>query len=137
MLANLSVLEAKRYGVYQCEQDQTLYEAARLMVDEDVSALVVTDEEGCLMGILSRTDLMRALLTDQEWENRPVRLYMVGEVVTAGPHATLLEVAKLLLEHQIHRVVVVKDEEGKKRPLSVISAADIVYHPHREDPRCK
>ena len=132
MLANLSVLEAKRYGVYQCEQDQTLYEAARLMVDEDVSALVVTDEEGCLMGILSRTDLMRALLTDQEWENRPVRLYMVGEVVTAGPHATLLEVAKLLLEHQIHRVVVVKDEEGKKRPLSVISAADIVYHMVKE-----
>ena len=132
MLANLSVLEAKRYGVYQCEQDQSLCDAARLMVDEDVSALVVTDEEGCLMGILSRTDLMRALLTDQEWENRPVRHYMVGEVVTAGPHATLLEVAKLLLEHQIHRVVVVKDEEGKKRPLSVISAADIVYHMVKE-----
>ena len=128
MLANLTVLEAKRYGVYQCDQDQTLGEAAQRMVDDDVSALVVTDEEGCLAGILSRTDLMRALMTDQVWQNQLVRLFMASEVVTAGPHATLLEVAKLLLEHQIHRVVVVKDEQGKKRPLSVISAADIVYH---------
>jgi CBS domain-containing protein len=128
MLANLTVLEAKRYGVYQCDQDQTLGEAARRMVDDDVSALVVTDKEGFLAGILSRTDLMRALLTHQEWEKQLVRLFMAGEVVTAGPHATLLDVAKLLLDHQIHRVVVVKDEEGKKRPLSVISAADIVYH---------
>jgi hypothetical protein len=32
------------------------------------------------------------------------------------------------LDQQIHRVVAVREEGGKKRPISVVSAADIVYH---------
>jgi hypothetical protein len=33
-----------------------------------------------------------------------------------------------LLDHRIHRVVMVREEAGKKQPLSIISAADLVYH---------
>jgi CBS domain-containing protein len=48
MLQQLTVLDAKRYGVYTCGGDATLQEAAVRMVEEDVSALVVVDEEGYL-----------------------------------------------------------------------------------------
>jgi signal-transduction protein with cAMP-binding, CBS, and nucleotidyltransferase domain len=133
MLSKRTVLEAKRFGVYQCNHSQTLAEAAQRMVEEDVSALVVVDDEGCLAGILSRTDLMRALMAQKDWKSTSVQSLMNNQVVTVGPHASLLEVAQLLLEHQIHRVVVVKEEEGKMRPLSVISAADIVYHMVKEE----
>jgi len=128
MQADLTVLEAKRFGTFHCEQNTPLHHAAQLMVEEDISALVVTDAEGYLAGIISRTDLMRALLTDPEWQSHPVKSYMNEEVVTVGPQATLKDVARLLLQYTIHRVVVVRDEGGKKWPLSVVSAADIVYH---------
>ncbi len=128
MNSDLTVLDAKRYGIYHCKQNAPLHEAAQLMVDNDISALVVTDEAGYLAGIISRTDMLRALLSGPDWQNQPVSTLMNKEVVTVGPQTTLKEVASLLLQFTIHRVVVVREEQGKKRPISVVSAADIVYH---------
>jgi CBS domain-containing protein len=128
MNSDLTVLEAKRYGIYHCEQSAPLRVAAQLMADKDISALVVTDEQGYLAGIISRTDMLRALLTGPGWRDQTVKSYMNQDVVTVEPRTTLKEVARLLLQYTIHRVVVVREEQGKKRPLAVVSAADIVYH---------
>ncbi len=128
MDTDITVLEAKRYGIYHCEVNSPLREAAQLMAEKDISALVVTDELGYLAGIISRTDLLRALLARTDWQNQPVKDFMNTEVVTVGAQTSLKEVSRLLLQHAIHRVVVVNEEEGKKKPLSVVSAADIIYH---------
>jgi CBS domain-containing protein len=123
-----TVLEAKRFGVYHCAQDGTLLQAAERMVQEDISAIVVVDEAGYLLGIITRTDLMRAATANPNWEAQLVQEVMTGDVVTASPETTLEQVAGLLLEKQIHRIVIVREENGKKRPVSVISDADVVYH---------
>jgi CBS domain-containing protein len=127
-MENRTVLEAKRLGVFHCEETCKLGDAARLMVDEDISSLAVVDSEGHLRGIITRTDLLRALLIGAGWEDLLIGDYMVRNVITVPPTATLREVAEMMLERQIHRVVVVREEEGKLRPISVISAGDIVYH---------
>ncbi len=62
------------------------------------------------------------------WKDRPVEEYMSPEVVTVEPDAPLLTVMELLLQRHIHRVVVTRSEDDKKRPIAVLSAADIVYH---------
>jgi len=123
-----TALEAKRYGVFATECCVTMAEATQRMVAEDVSALVITDKEGYLSGILSRIDVIRSAIQRQDWAERPVEEFMNANVVTVPTQATLSDVAEILLDHRIHRVVVVREEEGKKQPLSVISAADIVYH---------
>lgn len=128
MPTDLTVLQAKRFGVFSCSKENTLLEAAQRMVEEDISALVVVDEDGFLTGIITRTDLMRALVSLEDWEKQKVSSLMNPEVVTVTPQTNLLRVAEILLDQQIHRVVVVRDEDGKKRPMSVVSAADIVYH---------
>lgn len=123
-----TVQEAKRYGVFGCDQYTTLRNAALRMVEEDISSLVVVDEDGYLAGIITRTDLMRVAITVPDWEIHPVKNFMISPVVTAPPQSTLEQVSKLMLERQIHRIVVVRDEGGKQRPLSVVSDADILYH---------
>lgn len=123
-----TVLEAKRYGIYSCYHNTPLLEAARKMVTEDISSLVVLDNEGFLTGIITRTDLVRAYLKDDSWEDLPVSDYMSSEVVTVDPKATLMEVASLLQEKHIHRVVVVRVEDGKQRAVAVVSDSDLVYH---------
>jgi CBS domain-containing protein len=128
MRKDQTVIEAKRFGVLSCNQNQTLAEAVRRMVEEDVSALVVLDIDGFLAGIITRTDLLSALTKYAEWENHLVGDFMNREVVVVSPHTTLIQVAHLLVEKGIHRVVVVREEQGKQRPISVISAADLVYH---------
>ncbi len=128
MRTDQTVLQAKRFGIFSCSQDETLQEAARRMVEEDISALVVVDKEGYLVGIITRIDLLRALTKLEDWEKLLVKDYMNNEVVTVTPQTQLTRVAELLVDKQIHRVVVAREENGKKKPVSVVSAADLVYH---------
>lgn len=127
-MPNTTVMQAKRLGVLTCTPDTLLVDAAQRMTGEDVSALVVVDEEGYLAGLLSRTDLLRAWDKGGPWANRQVGAYMSTQVVTVGLNTTLAEVTDLLLNERIHRVVVVRHEGEKLRPVGVVSAADLVYH---------
>lgn len=127
-MADTTVMQAKRLGVLTCTPDTKLVEAAQQMSSEDVSALVVVDKEGFLAGILTRTDLLRAWDKGGPWSDRTVAEYMSPQVVTVGLNTSLGEVTDLLLNERIHRVVVVRHEGDKLRPVAVVSAADIVYH---------
>ena len=132
-MKDITVLKAKRFGVYTCNHRTRLQEAARRMAEEDVSALVVTDDEGYLVGIISRTDLVRAHQARADWAGQPVESAMSQPVVTVTPQHTLSQVADLLLEKHFHRVVVVQEENGKQWPVSVVSSADLVYHMAKEN----
>ena len=44
----------------------TVVRAARIMLDEHIHRLVVVDDEGAPVGVLTATDLLRSLLPEQE-----------------------------------------------------------------------
>ncbi len=127
-----TVLEAKRYGFIGCLATDLLQDIATQMVEHDISALVVTTPEGALAGVISRTDVLRAYWETDEWGALPVSHCMSTQVITVTPQTLLREVVPLLIEHHIHRVVVVDEEEGCFRPLGVLSSGDLVYHLIRE-----
>jgi CBS domain-containing protein len=131
-LKDPTVIQAKRYGVYSCTGSTKLLNAARLMAEEDISALVVVDEKGYLAGLISRTDLLRARRECEDWPVQPVERWMSKDVVTVSPRERLSQVTQILLDRQIHRVVAVEEENGKQRPLVVVSSADVVYHMAKE-----
>ncbi len=131
-MKNLSVLKAKRYGVYTCTPETTLSEATHRMVDRDISSLVVVNQTGVLLGILTRVDLMRARCLHDDWSSQTAGDVMSTDVVTVTPADTLDTVMTLLIERHIHRVVVVRPETDGPHPIAVLSAADIVYHMARE-----
>ncbi len=135
-MKNLSVLEAKRFGVFSCHAHETMGVAACQMADRDISCLVVVDEEGYLEGLISRTDLMRACVADDDWRKAQVSDYMSRAVVTVSTEDSLDTVMRLLVEKHIHRVVAIQPEDGKLWPMAVLSAADIVYHMMREGKGC-
>lgn len=125
---DLTVLDAKRYGVFSCREDASLRDAAQRMMDEDVSALVVVDGDGFLAGIITHTDVVRGAREREAWEHEPVQNFMSPNVICVTASATLAEVAELLLDHCIHRVVVVRQEAGRQRPIGVVASSDVVYH---------
>jgi signal-transduction protein with cAMP-binding, CBS, and nucleotidyltransferase domain len=127
-----TVIQAKRFGIFSCRCNTSLLSVAKQMADEDISALVVVDDDGFLDGIITRMDLLRAQKAKDTWTEEPVKDWMTCEVVTVSPKDRLSHVATLLLEKQIHRVVAVQEENGKQRPVAVISAADLIYHLAKE-----
>lgn len=128
----LPVVQAKRFGVYTCTPDDSLSSAVQTMFERDVSALVVVDGDGFLEGIITRTDMIRACKGSADWPARPVADFMTREVVTVPLTATLGQVIDLLLQEHIHRVVAVEEKAGRAVPVSVLSAADVVYHMARK-----
>jgi CBS domain-containing protein len=123
-----TVLEAKRFGCYSCHPDTLMVDAVQQLVKEDISSLVVVDPEGYLVGVITRNDVLRCYLRHDAWETQPVSNFMTRQVVTVTQDALLREVADLLLERHIHRVVVVREEQGKPRPVAVVSDTDLIYH---------
>jgi CBS-domain-containing membrane protein len=127
-----TVLESKRFGCHSCSPDTPLVEAVTQMVDHDISCLVVTGHDGYLAGIITRNDVLRGYLASDEWQRLPVGDYMTREVITVTPEDLLSTVANLLLDHRIHRVVVVRQENGKPKPVAVVSDTDLIYHMMKE-----
>ena len=123
-----TVLEAKRFEIYATQEHTALREACRQIASEDISCLVITDAEGYLVGILTRVDLIHARIKHPDWLEHPVSEWMSKEVITVTPETTLTEVAQMLITHHIHRVVIVRTENGRLRPLGVISDSDLIYH---------
>jgi CBS domain-containing protein len=127
-MSEITVMQAKRFGVITCAPETTLLEAAQRMVGEDIGALVVVDDDGALSGIITRTDLLRASIQNDDWQTRRVHQQMNRQVVAVDLKTPLRAVTRLLVERGIHRVVVVRNEDGKLRPMAVVSSADLVYH---------
>lgn len=121
-----TVLQAKRLGIVSCKEDDTLAVIVQRMADDDISALVVTNPEGFLEGIISRSDVLRAYAHSANWRADRVAQHMTRDVITVTPETRLIEAADLLVHKHIHRVVVVREEEHGKRPIAVISDSDLV-----------
>jgi CBS domain-containing protein len=127
-MKNMTVLEAKRFGVTTCKATATLMSAACLMQEHNISALVVVDPQGFLAGVITRTDLVRACYERDDWAHQPVHSYMNADVVTVRLDDRLEKVMALLIERHIHRVVAVEPVGDKLKPMGVLSATDIIYH---------
>lgn len=96
----------------------TVAEAKRVMDTRHISGILIVDEDGRLIGILTNRDI-RFLKGDRE---QPVSNVMTQKVVTAQKGTTLEEAAAILQEHRIEKLPIV-DEGG--RVCGLITALDI------------
>ena len=111
----------------------TVGDAARLMIDNDVSCLPVTDGQDKLVGILTHTDftpkykflamagdlytLMGEYVTPEtmqdiakEVRNRSVDELMKTPVVTVKEEAPISEITELMLERRLNRLPIMRNE---------------------------
>jgi len=118
-------------GVISCHPDTSLEEVARTMDSKDISALVVVNEAGDLLGVISRTDLVNTRFVEpylKHWRGMNAEHVMSRPVISVGPDTPVAEAAHLLRENQIHRLVVVEREGKYMRPLGILSVTDLAKH---------
>lgn len=131
-MANYAI-ETHRYmsePVVSVETTTSLHEADDMLDTLDISSLAVT-EGGRLVGVVSRTDLLRVgrrTADDAHSEHLldlpddPVESVMTKELVTVEPNAAVKLAARQMLEHGYHRVYVVNGGE----PVGVLSTRDLM-----------
>ncbi len=81
-----AILSLKGSEVTTVAPEVSLHEAARLLSEQRIGAVVVTEANGKLAGILSERDIVRAVAQHGEAAlNQPVREFMTKGVVTCMP----------------------------------------------------
>lgn len=130
-----TVGEVMHPGVLTCLRETPIQDVARQMSEQDISALVVVNDEGLMIGLISRTDLVNARLYEQYWKHwrgLTAGHIMITDVVSVHTGDTLQQASKLMMERHIHRVVVVEEAGGGLKPIGVLSITDLVRDIARE-----
>lgn len=133
-MQTLHVSDVMNANVISISDEATLADAIDLLRQHKISALVVVDHSGHMVGLISQTDLLRA------WDDgsgpsarqQPVAQHMTRDVVSVAPHRSLDYAMRTINEHQIHRLVVVESRDGgrfvtdRMIPVGILSQTDIV-----------
>lgn len=118
------LLRRKGDQVVSLNTDATVHDALARLAEENIGAVVITDQEGALAGILSERDIVRELATaKQDVLGGPVSRVMTAQVKTCSPTTNTDELMQVMTERRIRHVPVVED--GRKL-VGVISIGDVV-----------
>jgi CBS domain-containing protein len=103
------------------DRSQSLLEAARLMRDQDVGSLPVT-EEGRLIGMITDRDIVtRGVAEGRDLASATVGDAYSPEPVTVEPDHDLDEALRLMARHQVRRLPVVE----RDRLVGIVAQADV------------
>ena len=102
--------------------DTLVEDAATQMQDNGVGSLVVVDEDNRLLGILTTTDFVDIVAKSKPKAQTTVERYMTTDVVTTTAQTSIVDAADEMIEHSIHHLPVVDDEEGV---IGMISTTDL------------
>ncbi len=132
----LSVSEVMNPSVISVSEEAPLSEVIGLMREHNISGLVVVDHSGQMVGIISKTDLLRSWQEGSDYAEvmkSPVSGYMTKDVISCAPHKPLNYAMQLLTQHNIHRLVVVEPHYGgrfvtdRMMPVGIITQTDVVH----------
>ncbi len=120
-----AILDLKGRDVTTIAPDKTLGDAASLLSQHKIGALVVTGAEHRVTGILSERDIVRAVSAGGAAAlEEKIATRMTREVVTCGPHDTMAELMGRMTAGRFRHVPVV--ENGQL--VGIISIGDVVKH---------
>ncbi len=124
----LDILRVKGRAVHTIDPDATLADVVRRLVESNCGSLVICNEKGDMVGIITERDVLRACAgsIDSPLSKMHVRDHMTTNIVTAEPGSNVNDVMGMLTDNRIRHLPVL--EEGKLAGL--ISIGDVVKAQH-------
>jgi CBS domain-containing protein len=119
------LLQTKGTDVVTVRSDATIADVAITLAERRIGAVVVTDDDRTIAGVLSERDIVRALAQPGGGVlDRTAASLMTAEVVTCEPDTTVEELMATMTDRRIRHVPVLVD--GSLAGL--VSIGDVVKH---------
>jgi len=116
------IQEVMTKKLHTVRKDATLRQVARLMLEQKIGNVIVTNPDGTLCGLVTDRDLVvRGMAAQRDIDQAKVGDVCSGEVVELSPTATIDEAVKLMRERSVRRIPVVSD--GKA--IGIVSIGDL------------
>ena len=109
-------------NVISVKKDDSILDAVKLLVENNISGLPVVDDDMNLTGILSEKDVVYLFYEHENAEGKTVGDYMTHPAVCFDENNALLNVCNFLVKNIFRRVPVTTD--GKL--VGIISIKDIL-----------
>ncbi len=118
------LLEGKGNDVFAVRPNDTIHSVVDILKEKRIGAVVVTDQNGALQGILSERDIVRRMAeTPGQTLPQSVSDLMTTEVKTCSPDDLLNDVLKTMTEGRFRHMPVLSD--GHLR--GIITIGDVVH----------
>lgn len=117
-----SILTKKGTQVFTARPEQTLRDALSLLAQHNIGALVVVDEAGRPVGILSERDIVREAARNEDLFGTTVGAIMTRELTLGSPQDDLNSVANVMTARRIRHLPVVDSD----RLIGIISIGDVM-----------
>jgi CBS domain-containing protein len=119
------ILTAKGRDVITTQPDRTLAEVAEVLVAKKIGAVVVVDDQGRIIGLLSERDIVRVLAEHGAAVfNDAVSVHMTTEVITTSEDESVYAAMEKMTNERSRHLPVVRDE----RLVGLVSIGDMVKH---------
>lgn len=120
--ARETVRDVMSQAIVTCPPETTLPAAARAMTERHSRSIVVVDDGGGAIGIVTGNDLLAL------YEGDPAATVadLMSSPITCGAALSLSDAADLMIGNEVHRLVVTTDTGPPATPIGVVSTADIV-----------
>ena len=123
MLVTQMFKQKKAHRIITIRPETTVPDAAKILKQEHIGALMITGNDGALAGIISERDFVRAIPKyGTDFLRLTVEHLMTRSVVTCGPDARVHEIMKKMTEQHFRHMPVLED--GKV--IGMISIGDVV-----------
>ncbi len=109
-------------NVISVKKDAPIFEAVKLLVENNISGLPVVEDDMTLTGILSEKDVVDLFYQNEKAENKTVNDYMTDPPVHFEENSALVNICDFLRKNIFRRVPVTSD--GKL--IGIISVKDVL-----------
>jgi CBS domain-containing protein len=117
------ILKVKGSDIVTARADHTLLETAQTLAAHRIGALVVTEGDGRVSGIISERDIIRAIAENgAQALKSPVKSFMTANVVTCVPEDTVADLMNEMTQGRFRHLPVVEDG----RLTGIVSIGDVV-----------
>ena len=118
------VRDVMSHAIVTCPPDTSPQAIARAMTERRSRSVVVIDEDGRAVGVITGTDLL-SLYDPGEQVGTAAELIRKPPI-TAEPDLALSDAADLMIRHEVHRLVVVDPSATNSPPIGMVSTSDVV-----------
>jgi len=118
------ILQVKGRDIIGIAESATLSEAADILAQHHIGALVIQDSGGALAGIFSERDLVRAVAEDGPLAlSRGIAAYMSRQVITCRESDLVEDIMEVMTKGRFRHVPVLDEYH---RLVGMISIGDVV-----------
>ncbi|MEA3335768.1 MAG: CBS domain-containing protein [Chloroflexota bacterium] len=118
------VRDIMRVGVPTCSEKSPLSEAARLLVARNVSALIVLDEDGNMVGWVGEQHVAGAI--DRDYSTLTAADVMDEAIPEVPPDVPAAAAAHFMMDRGLRQVFLSHNAAGVRYPAAVLTLQDVV-----------